>query len=85
VPQEKKGRLMKNRLLIVKCKTEGCETDLQVGDMPPDDPRGVSRVLAKSIVPNPGKLTCLSVSRSTTIQARMLVQKAQRKRTARLR
>jgi len=58
VPQEKKGRLMKNRLLIVKCKTEGCETDLQVGDMPPDDPRGVSRVLAKSIVPNPGKLTC---------------------------
>ena len=49
---------MKKRLLIVKCKTEGCEKELPVGEMPPDDPRGVYRVLVPSIVPNPGKVSC---------------------------
>lgn len=49
---------MTNRVLIVKCKTKGCDTDLKVREVPPDGPRGIYRVPAISVVPDPGELTC---------------------------
>jgi hypothetical protein len=50
---------MKRKLLVVKCKTEGCSADLKVGETPPDEPqRGVYHVLERTLVPSPGRLTC---------------------------
>lgn len=47
------------RLLVVRCKTKECEVDLKVGEAPADSYHdGVYRVLARSVLPNPGKLTC---------------------------
>ena len=49
---------MKRRLLTVRCKTEGCATDLKVGEVPPDDAdRGVYHVPQKNIL-TPLRLVC---------------------------
>ena len=50
---------MKMTLLVVRCKTEHCETDLKLREIPPDDPdRTVYRVPAISVVGDPGELAC---------------------------
>jgi len=57
---------LKYRIPVVKCRTSGCETDLDytgagatgIGALPPFQPDQPYKVFVKSVMPNPGKRTC---------------------------
>jgi len=58
--------IIRHRILVVRCKTPGCEVDLDyknagqsgIGALPPFNPNEPYRVFMKSIEPHPGLLTC---------------------------
>src|SRR6266849_4851725 len=56
---------IKHRILIVRCKTLGCDVDLDyksagsgIGALAPIEPTEPYHVFMKSIEPDPGTLTC---------------------------